>query len=82
MQHRLLTFKVDLREPIDVPPPTGLAPSIRQALGDSTRTGTFIDTRFFVYSRRAPSGRVWHPLPLYANGVLLGEKSDYMNTCK
>jgi hypothetical protein len=78
--HRILVFKVSLRDPIDVPPPSGLAPSIRHALGESTRTGTFVDTRFFVYSRKAPSGRVFHPLPVYANGSLLAEKSDYMNT--
>jgi hypothetical protein len=79
-QHRILIFKVSLREPIDVPAPAGLAPSIRAALGESTRTGTFVDTRFFVYSRRATSGRVFHPLPLYANGSLLSEKSEYMQT--
>jgi hypothetical protein len=78
---KILIFKIGLRDPIDVPQPVGLVPSIRHALGESTRTGTFVDTRFFVYSKRAASsGRVFHPLPVYGNSSLLSEKSDYMKT--
>jgi hypothetical protein len=79
--NRILVFQVGLREPIDIPQPIGLAPSIRSALGESTRSGTFVDTRFFAYSKRAAQGgRVFRPLPLYANSGLLKEKSDFMQT--
>lgn len=80
VNHRILIFEVGLREPIDIPQPIGLAPSIRHALSESTRSGTFVDTRFFVYSKRSSSGRVYHPLPVYANNPLLKEKSEYMKT--
>jgi hypothetical protein len=53
-KHRILIFKVGLRDPIDVPQPIGLAPSIRGALGESTRTGTFVsfDKAYLKWSRR------------------------------
>jgi tripeptidyl-peptidase-1 len=77
----IIVFTVTLRDPIDGPPPSAdLAQAIRAALGTSMCTGTFIDTRFFVYSRRASSGRVWNPLPIYGNGLLLTQKSDYLRT--
>jgi tripeptidyl-peptidase-1 len=81
VRYPIIVFTVTLRDPIDVPPPsTDLAPAIRAAIGASMCTGTFIDTRFFVYSRRASSGRVWNPLPIYGNGLLLTQKSDYLRT--
>jgi hypothetical protein len=80
-KHHIIVFTVTLRDPIDGPPPSAdLAPAIRAALGTSMCTGMFIDTRFFVYSRRASSGRVWNPLPIYGNGLLLTQKSDYLRT--
>ena len=34
-------------------------------------SGVFIDTKFYLFSRRNPSGKVCRPLPLYANSVIL-----------
>ena len=41
------------------------------ALKDSIVSGTFIDTKFYVFSRRDGSGRVGSPRPLYCNSRVL-----------
>ena len=41
------------------------------ALGDSVTSGTFIDTKFYVFSRREVSGRVGLPKALYCNSRVL-----------
>ena len=38
------------------------------------RTGTYIDTKFYVYSRRKESGLVFAPQAVYANGSVLRAK--------
>lgn len=38
------------------------------------RTGTYIDTKFYVYSRRKESGLVFAPQAVYANGSVLRTK--------
>ncbi|KAF9642810.1 hypothetical protein BDM02DRAFT_3273313 [Thelephora ganbajun] len=41
------------------------------ALNDSIVSGTFIDTKFYVFSRRETSGRVGSPRALYCNSRVL-----------
>ena len=41
------------------------------ALNESITSGTFIDTKFYVYSRKGASGRVNSPRSLYCNGHVL-----------
>ncbi|THH31013.1 hypothetical protein EUX98_g3192 [Antrodiella citrinella] len=41
--------------------------------------GTFIDTKFFVFSRRQASGEVGNPLALFANSSLLRAASPHFN---
>ena len=41
------------------------------ALDESITSGTFIDTKFYVFSRRGASGRVDSPRPLYCNSHVL-----------
>ena len=41
------------------------------ALTDSITSGTFIDTKFYVFSHRDASGRVGSPRPLYCNSRVL-----------
>ena len=45
--------------------------SVLDALKDSITSGTFIDTKFYVFSRREASGRVSFPRPLYCNSRVL-----------
>ena len=42
-----------------------------EALEESITSGTFIDTKFYVFSRRDSSGRVSSPRPLYCNSRVL-----------
>ncbi|KAF9779860.1 hypothetical protein BJ322DRAFT_1086930 [Thelephora terrestris] len=41
------------------------------ALNDSITSGTFIDTKLYVFSRREASGRVSSPKPMYCNSRVL-----------
>ena len=41
------------------------------ALSDSIASGTFINTKLYVFSRREPSGRVGSPRALYCNSHVL-----------
>ena len=41
------------------------------ALNESITSGIFIDTKFYVFSRREVSGRVGSPRSLYCNGHAL-----------
>ena len=47
------------------------------ALNDSITSGTFIDTKFYVFSRRGASGRVGSPRPLYCNAHALDTVSYF-----
>ena len=49
------------------------------ALKDSITSGTFIDTKFYVFSRRDASGHVGSPRPLYCNAHVL-DKVSYFST--
>lgn len=51
------------------------------ALKDSITSGTFIDTKFYVFTRREASGRVGSPRPLYCNSKVL-KTVPYFSTCK
>ncbi|KAF9650002.1 hypothetical protein BDM02DRAFT_3112802 [Thelephora ganbajun] len=42
-----------------------------EALNDSIISGTFIDTKFYLFSRREASGRVGSPRALYCNSCVL-----------
>ena len=42
-----------------------------EALEESITSGTFIDTKFYVFSRRDSSGRIGSPRPLYCNSRVL-----------
>ncbi|TFK54297.1 hypothetical protein OE88DRAFT_1806055 [Heliocybe sulcata] len=48
-----------------------------KSLSRSITSGSFMDTRFFAYSRRQRSGRVDWPRPVYASSTLLKENSPY-----
>jgi hypothetical protein len=78
--HPQLTFKVSfITAGLDLPQPR-LQVETRNALERSLQTGVFVDTRFFVFSRRLQPGRVGQPLALFANSNLLQEKSNYFKT--
>ena len=51
------------------------------ALEESITFGTFIDTKFYVFSRRDASGRVGTPRPLYCNSRVLSTV-PYFSTCE
>jgi hypothetical protein len=44
---------------------------VQEALTNSLASGIFIDTKFYVFSKRDASGRVSDPRPLYANSHIL-----------
>ncbi|KAF9779444.1 hypothetical protein BJ322DRAFT_1167329 [Thelephora terrestris] len=44
---------------------------LRSALTDAVVSGVFIDTKFYLFSRRSSSGKVCRPRPLYANSLSL-----------
>jgi hypothetical protein len=50
------------------------------ALTDSIGSGTFIDTKFFAFSRREFPGRVGSPRALYCNSRVLNTV-PYFSTC-
>jgi len=42
---------------------------LQEALRDSITSGTFVDTKFWLFSKRTPKpGRVGDPKPLFVNG--------------
>ena len=49
---------------------TGIIPfPLQEALRDSITPGIFVDTKFWLFSKRASkSGRVGEPKPLFVNG--------------
>ena len=51
------------------------------ALNDSITSGTFVDTKFYVFSRREASGRVGSPQALYCNSRVL-DTIPYLSTCE
>jgi len=43
--------------------------SLQEALGDSITSGIFVDTKFWVFSKRnSKAGRVGEPKALFVNG--------------
>ncbi|KAI0088863.1 hypothetical protein BDY19DRAFT_946415 [Irpex rosettiformis] len=48
------------------------------AMKQSLTLGTFVDTKFYVFSRRR-GGLVDKPLPIYANSTILKSKSTYFS---
>jgi len=51
------------------------------ALNDSITSGAFIDTKFYVFSRREVSGHVGSPRALYCNSRIL-DTVPYFSTCE
>ena len=45
--------------------------SLHCALSDSVASGVFVDTKFYLFSRRNSSGKVFRPRPLYVNSHIL-----------
>ena len=45
--------------------------SLHCALSDSVSSGVFIDTKFYLFSRRKSSGEVFRSRPLFANSKTL-----------
>ena len=52
------------------------------AMKQSLTKGTFIDTKFYAYSRKTSSGSVARPLPLYANSTIIKTSCKYFEGCK
>jgi hypothetical protein len=50
------------------------------ALTDSISSGTFVDTKFYAFSRREATGRVGSPRALYCNSRIL-DTVPYFSTC-
>ena len=50
------------------------------ALGNSITSGTFVDTKFYVFSRREASGCVGSPRALYCNSGVLNTV-PYFSSC-
>ncbi|PSS15403.1 hypothetical protein PHLCEN_2v3279 [Hermanssonia centrifuga] len=44
---------------------------LRAAFKAASDTGTFMDTKFYAFSRRDSSGRAYEPKTIYANGWML-----------
>ncbi|KDQ57691.1 hypothetical protein JAAARDRAFT_130011 [Jaapia argillacea MUCL 33604] len=78
----ILVITVWFKIRLDIPnvKPASVPLSIQNLLTHSLRDGAFIDTKFFVFSKRSESGRVGFPMPLYANSTLLQDKSAYFET--
>ena len=51
------------------------------ALNDSVTSGTFVDTKFYVFSRKEASGRVGSPRALYCNSRVLNTV-PYFSSCE
>ena len=51
------------------------------SLNESIESGVFIDTKFYVFSRRDVSGRVGSPRPLYCNSRALNTV-PYLSACE
>jgi len=52
---------------------------LRTALNWALTEGVFIDTKFYVFSRRQRSGRVDKPVPIYDNSAMLRASSSYFD---
>lgn len=48
---------------------------IKLACKLSMSSGSFVDTKFYAYSKRSPSGTVHKPQSIYANSFLLRAKA-------
>ena len=53
---------------------------LQDALNESITSGIFVDTKFYVFSRREVSGRVGSPRALYCNSRTL-DTVPYFSTC-
>jgi hypothetical protein len=61
--------------------PSNSVPKLKQLVNKSLLGETF-DTKFYLFSRRMPSGRVCSPLPLFVNSSLIKGNSPYLDTCQ
>ncbi|EKM49895.1 uncharacterized protein PHACADRAFT_131778 [Phanerochaete carnosa HHB-10118-sp] len=53
--------------------------SLQEALAASISTGSFIDTAYYLFSRRTAEGRVGHPLAVYASSRVLKAAADHFD---
>lgn len=61
---------------------TAISPTLATALAKSMDTGHFLDTKFYVFTRRQKSGEVDLPKAIYANSYILKKRSSYFNDCQ
>lgn len=54
---------------------------LQVALRKAVTGGSFIDTKFYAFSRRRSTGVVDDPLPVYANSEILRAASTYFDGC-
>ncbi|TFK50916.1 hypothetical protein OE88DRAFT_1660058 [Heliocybe sulcata] len=71
-------FTLTSRDPLADAPREDL--HLQKMLDVSMSSGSFIDTRFYVYSRRGPHGGACKPLPLFLNSTILKDKCAYFDT--
>ncbi|EIN11190.1 hypothetical protein PUNSTDRAFT_131368 [Punctularia strigosozonata HHB-11173 SS5] len=58
--------------------PTFLPSNLRLLLKNSLRSDTFIDTKYYCFSRRLGNGTVDKPMALFANSHLCSQSSTYI----
>jgi len=58
---------------------TSMTSVLFRALAESVDSGVFLDTKFYVFSRRRNSGKVDLPLAIHANSSVLKQKSSYFH---
>ena len=51
--------------------------AVKAALGASIETGAFVDTEYYLFSRRLSNGRVGDPQVIHANSVILKAAGEY-----
>lgn len=54
----------------------------KAVLAHSLTSGVFIDTRFYLFSRRTRKGTLDTRLPIYAHSSSLTKAADYFNSCE
>ncbi|KZT19699.1 hypothetical protein NEOLEDRAFT_1123756 [Neolentinus lepideus HHB14362 ss-1] len=72
-----LTFTVSFVMPLQRPRPIENSATLGNILQKSISTGALVDTKFYVFTQRTPSGALARPRPLFASAKLLQDKLDY-----
>lgn len=61
-------------------PSIGPPAALKNALAESVTTGSFIDTKFYVFLRRSSEGNIDKPRAVYANSFILTQQSEYFSS--